>query len=184
MADTIAAAVYGEALFEAACVRGKQKEILEEVNCIAQLIDTSPELQEFLRSPVVPAEEKKQFIKSSLHGVFSEEMIHFLFVLIDKERIWHISRIARCYKTLYERQRGESTGKIFSAVPLSAAQIESSEASVSALLRKKVRLKNCIDPSLIGGVVIQVDGKCIDRSLKGELKQLKDELKQPVARKS
>lgn len=184
MADTVVAVVYGEALFEAACERGKQKEILEEVICVAQLMDTSPKLQEFLRSPAVPAEEKKQFIKSSLHGVFSEEMIHFLFVLIDKERVWHIGRIARCYKTLYERQRGESTGKIYSAVPLSAAQIESSEASVSALLRKKVRLENCVDPSLIGGVMIQVDGKRIDRSLKGELKQLKEELKQPAVRKS
>ncbi|MGN1415019.1 MAG: ATP synthase F1 subunit delta [Anaerovoracaceae bacterium] len=180
MEGTFVAKTYGEALFEAAGERGKQTEILEEVLCLAQLLETSPELQAFLRNPTIPAEEKKQFVESALHEVFSEEMILFLFVLIHKDRIWHLGRIARYYKMLYERQRAESTGKIYSAVPLSIAQVSAFEEAVSALLRKKVRLERCMDPALVGGVIIQVDGKCIDRSVKGELEQLAGELKQPV----
>lgn len=178
MADSLVSRIYGDALFEAAGEAGKRKQVLEEIQCMAELVETSPQLQEFLRSPAIPAEEKKAFTGAALRDVFSSEMVNFLFVLIDKERIWHIGRIARRYKVLYDREMGVSTGKIYSAVPLTEQQVSESAEAVSGLFQKKVLLENQTDPDLLGGVKIQVDGKLIDRSLRGELSRLQQSLRE------
>jgi ATP synthase F1 delta subunit len=169
MGDSLVASTYGRALYEAAQELKKEVQILDEVTCLADLIDEEKVLREILVSPAVSEAEKKQLTEHVLRGRVSDEMINFLFVLIDKERVWHLPRIARYYRKLYDRDRGMLAGCIYSAVPLSDAQLSSSEAAMSALLGKNVSLENRIDDSLIGGVKIQAGGKMIDRSLKGEL---------------
>ena len=43
------------------------------------------------------------------------------------------------------------------------------EAKLSTKLNKKVILKNIVDDTVVGGVVVEVDGKRIDGSVKGRL---------------
>ena len=73
--------------------------------------------------------------------------------------------------------REQAYGKIYSARPLSEAQLTKFEEETGALLREKVQLKNKVDPSLLGGVKIMVDGKLIDASLRSQLKALEDKMK-------
>ena len=106
------------------------------------------------------------------------EMLHFLYVLLDKGRIWHIDSMAKQYRKLYEEDRSIAEGKIFSAVPLTAEQAEEMSRQVSFLLQKKVSLTGEVDRTLIGGVKIQADGRIIDRSLRGDLERLRKQLQE------
>ena len=177
MGDSLVASTYGRALYEVAQEAEKEEQILAELDCLTSLLESEKMLRELLVSPAVPAEEKKQFTEHTLRGRVSDEMVNFLFVLIDKERVWYLDRIARFYRKLYDLERGVASGKIYSAVPLSETQVESSAQAMSDLLGKHVDLKNEVDAQLIGGVKIQVDGNLVDRSLKGELSQLLASLK-------
>lgn len=166
------AQAYGKALYEAAEAAGKEEQILEEITCLAGLMETEDAFRKFLGSPAVTKEAKKEFAETSLRGQVSDEMVNFLFVLIDKERVWHLARIARVYRRRFDEERNVAEGKIYSAAPMPEDQVESTEAAMSRLLGKRVELENEVDTRLIGGMKIQVDGKLLDRSLKGELAML------------
>ena len=177
MGDSIIALTYGGALYEAAREAGKEEQILEEVTCLAELMETEEDLRQYLGSPAVTKEEKRALAEAALRGRVSDEMVHFLFVLIDRDRIWHLARIARVYRRRFDEERNVAEGTIYSAVPMTETQVESTGEAMSRLLGKRVELENEVDASLLGGVKIQVDGKLVDRSLKGELSLLLSALK-------
>lgn len=146
MGDSLVASTYGRALYEAAQDAGREEQILQELDALTELLESEKTLRELLVSPAVPADEKQEFTDKVLRGRISDEMVNFLFVLIDKERVWYLGRIARYYRRLYDQDRGITSGKIFSAVPLSEAQVSSSAEAVSGLLGKHVILENEVDP--------------------------------------
>lgn len=178
MAETLVALTYGTALYEAAKDGGKVREISAEMALLAKLFEQEEGFRDFLISPAINAAEKKQIIGNIFEERFCRETIHFLFILIDKERTWHLGRIARQYQRFYDRDGGLTAGKIYSAAPLNEKQMLRFEEEMSRLLRQKVELKNRVDPSLIGGVKIKVDSKLIDQSLRADLNQLLERLKQ------
>ena len=99
-----------------------------------------------------------------------------LFVLVDKGRFQYYHNIVKEYKRLVDVHKGEGKGKVYSAVPLSEEQMKRFEEQASKLLQEKIRLKNVVDESLIGGVKLLVDGKIIDASLRGKLDRLSKEI--------
>ena len=111
-----------------------------------------------------------------MQPAFSQEMLNFVYVLIDKGRTSQIKKIAKRYIELYDKDRGIAEGKVFSVVKLTPDQIQKFETEMSRLLQRNIKLENRVDPSLIGGVKIQVGGKMIDQSYRGDLERLREEL--------
>ena len=176
MAESVVSLTYGAALYEAAKDVGKVEQILDEVQQLSRLIEGSEEISEFLNSPAIAPKEKKDVVEKTQKGIFCDEIINFVFVLIDKDRTAEIKRIARHYRRLYDQDAGVAEGVIYSVVPLKDEQLHRFEEEMSRLLQKKVKLKNRIDKKLIGGIKIQVDGKMIDQSYQHDLYRLLKEL--------
>ncbi len=178
MAESVVALTYGAALFEAAQELGREDEFLQELDTLKAVLEDVPGFEEFLRSPAITGEEKKKVISTTLEGKLSREMINFLFVLVDKSRTSQIMRIRHQYIELYDKERGQAYGEIFSADPLTDEQLTRFEQEMSKLLKKNIKLENIVEKELLGGVKIQVDGKMIDKSIKGDfdalLRSLKD----------
>ena len=72
-----------------------------------------------------------------------------------------------------DEKDGVSRGVVYSVIPLTEENITSLESETGKTLSKNVKLENRIDASLIGGVVVYVDGKLIDLSIKKRLSNLK-----------
>lgn len=177
MAESVVSLTYGTALYEAAKERGKTEQILKEIIELSHLVRKELDLKEFLDSPAITIKEKKEVADRIFRGYFCDEIVNFLFVLIDKGRTSDIVRIRKDFVSLYDKEKGIAEGKIYSTIELSEEQKEQFEKEMSKLLRKNVKLRNVIDKSLIGGVKIQADGKLIDKSLKADLRHLFDDLK-------
>ena len=176
MAESVVSLTYGTALYEAAKDLGREEEFLTEIKQLAMLTEAYREFAEFLNSPAIMPKEKKEAVRNIMQDGFAQEMINFVYVLIDKGRTAEIKKIAKQYVRLYDEERGIAEGKIFSVVKLTPDQVQKFEAEMSRLLRKNIKLENRIDQSLIGGIKIQVDGKMIDQSYKGDLERLRKKL--------
>lgn len=177
MAESVVSLTYGAALFEAAKELGKEDEFLRELETLDEILADTPEFAEFLDSPAIVGADKKRILTNSLEGRFSREMVNFLFVLVDKNRTAEIRKIRKQYIRLYDKERGLAEGEIYSADPLSEEQHARFEAEMSKLLQKNIKLRNIVDKNLIGGIKIQVDGKMIDRSIRGDLDAMLRSLK-------
>ena len=164
MAELAVDLTYGTALMEAARELGKEDQILEEAQAVVQLIEDEPDLHQFINYPGVSADEKKEVLKNIFEGRICEELLNFLYILVDKRRTMNFGRIIKVYKSLIEKEEGVSYGTVYSVVKLSDERIAELEEQTSKLLQMKVKLENEIDPSLLAGFKVLVEGKIIDAS--------------------
>lgn len=167
---------YGEALFEVARDAGKTKEIQAELVALHEIFQSEDSLYEFVKTPTISAEDKKKAARAIFEGKISSEVLNFLYILIDKRRVFNFWGIAKAYKCLMDEAEGITYGEAYSVIELKETELARLEEEASKLLRKRVKLENKIDESLIGGVKIYVDGKLIDGSIKKRLQDLKEVL--------
>jgi ATP synthase F1 delta subunit len=170
------AMTYGTALYEAARDVGKVEAIAEELTALDQIFKGEQAFFDLIRNPGVDAAGKKKSISNVFEGRVADELLNFLFILIDKRRIGQFSAIVKAYHKQVDDNLGVSAGTAYSAMPLDAARLRRFEEETGKLLKKNVRLENMIDTELIGGVKILIEGKLIDASIKKRLSSLKEQL--------
>ncbi len=168
---------YGTALFEAAGETGKTDLINEEAGQLLELFRQEPDLHKFVNSPGIAAEEKKSVLENIFRGRICDELLNFLFILTDKGRMVHFEKIIKFYRKLLDKQEGVSYGTVFSAAPLTDEHISKLEEDASKFFRVNVKLANEIDPKLIGGVKLLVEGKLIDASVRKRFDDLSSQIR-------
>lgn len=175
MAELTIDLTYGTALFGAAADLG-QKEIMEDANQVLEIMKQNPDLHKFMNYPAISAVEKKNAMEKIFGSNVCEAFLNFLYVLIDKGRTRHLENIIKVYKNLIDKEEGYSYGTVYSVEPLKEDRIQGLEADVSKLLNVNVRLTNEIDPKLIGGIKILVEGKVIDASIRKKFDDLESQI--------
>ena len=164
---------YAEALLELV----KDKQLLLKANTdllvINDILSNSIDLQSTLRNPLISIITKKNIIQTLFQDIVDDYILKFLFVLVDRRRIFLLNIIIDKYFDLvYEL---ESTVVVQLATPIAF-----SESQQNAIIDKikvmtqsnHVKLIMNIDPNLIGGFVITIGSKVLDTSLAGKLKQI------------
>lgn len=177
IAELGVARTYADALYSVAVDAKKTKKIADELDEVAALALENRELTLLIESPAVPTKDKQETIEKLFTGKVSPELVNFLCVLVAKRRGAALQLVARVYRHLLNENEGFSSGNVYSAVKLTKKQIQALEKETSKLLNERIRLVNEIDERVIGGVVIFVDGKLIDASIRTELESLREELK-------
>ena len=130
-----------------------------------------------MTDPSLSVARKKELIKNVFEGRVSKETESFLYILVDKGRLHNYGDILKEFDKLKNEAEGFGEGVIYSARLLNEEQLQKLEAETGKLLGKKIRLKNLIDESLIGGVKIITEGKIIDASIRNRLDRLYTEIK-------
>ena len=172
MAELTVDMTYGNALFRAAEETGKTDVIEEEATALLDIFRKEPDLYAIINDPVISAAEKKNLLDKIFSGRISQELLNFLYVLVDKGRTRHYERIIRAFKELRNREEGVAYGTVYSVQPLQEEQMERLRQETEALVKSRVKLENEIDSSLIGGFRIMINGRMIDASLKKRLNDL------------
>ena len=104
-------------------------------------------------------------------------LLPFLCLLVKKHRIASFDDIESCFASLCDEASSTTRGIVYSASPLSREELTSIEASLGKKTSAEVKLRNVVDPSLLGGVKVSLGDKVYDGSLKGKLDNLAKQLK-------
>lgn len=177
MAELTIDLTYGTALYEAAKELKIEKQIMEEATAVLDILKQEPDLHAFINFPSISADEKKTVIKNIFGQKISDELMNFIYVLIDKRRTMHLEKMIKVYKKLIDKEEGLSYGTVYSVDPLSEGRIAELEEETSKLLKTSVMLNNESDPRLIGGIKIMVDGKIIDASIRKKFTDLENQIR-------
>lgn len=151
--------------------------IYEQYHEVEEVIKNNQNLYEVICAPVMSATERKNVMSALFADKIDKKLLHFFYILIDKERANIILDVCKKFKQIIREDKNELVGTIFSAKELTDSEIDEFEKKVSKLFSKKVELENEVDTSLISGVKILVNNKIIDVSIKHELEKLKKELR-------
>ena len=166
---------YASALF--ALVEGNRyEEYLEAVRETEKNLQENPEFLAFLSSYDIVLSEKEKAIEKIYGGWKLPYYTDFLKLLTKKHRVGKFDIVSREFGELVCEKLGILEGIIYSVNKLEAAKIKTVEDAFAKKLGKKVELKNIVEPGLIGGVKVALDGKVYDGSLRSRLMGLGETL--------
>jgi len=169
---------YARALFELARDADQTGPVLDELRSFAALLQKEGRIRAYLLSPEVEKKNKQEMVESLLRGQSSPMIRQFIKLLLEKGRQNHLGQIVEAYSKLHDKSIGRVRARVFSAVPLQEVQMEQIRQQVGRYLKSEVLLENKVDAAILGGVIIEFSGVVIDGSLRHQLNQLRQELRQ------
>ncbi len=171
---------YAGALFELARDAGAVDAVEGDLDTFARMLAESADLTRLVRSPVFGADEQTRAISAVLDRAGIAGLAgNFVKLAARNRRLFALSDMISGYRLLAAAHRGETTADVTSAEPLSDRQIAALKAALRGVTGgKDVKLVSSVDASLIGGLVVKVDSRMVDTSLKSKLSHLKVALKE------
>ena len=169
---------YASALFDVAIADGCVEEIHEGLKTIKEVLGDSEEIKELLSSPAIPKEDRTKIVEDSFGGKVHEDLVAFLCVLTQKGHIRDIDECFEVFDEIYKESAKKSTAYVTSAVELDESAKVKLIDKLQQLTGHLVEAKYRIDESLIGGLVVEIDGRRLDGSLKRRLKEIKEVMEQ------
>lgn len=180
--DLAVGRLYAEAMLALGEESGQSDALLEELQDLAGFLDQNPKLEHFLASPLVDEEGRARVIEELFRGRTSDLLADSLQVINRKGRLGQMRAIAEAYRRAHRDRRGWVDVHVRTAVPLTGALRTRLEDAIAAFTGKQPALFEKTDPSLIGGVVVEVEGKKIDASVASRLRVLSAALSARAAR--
>ena len=113
-------------------------------------------------------------IEQAFGGRVPERVLCYLMLLCEKGRMDSFMRSVDEYNALYDASERISDVKVTSAVPLTEAEKQKLERKLEAVLGGTVNAAYAVDESLLGGLMVEADGKIMDGSLRRRLREIKD----------
>lgn len=163
---------YASALFEAGIDLENIKLFNDELVFLGKVFKEEEKLLKILGHPKIGKAEKREIMDNLFKGRLSEEMINFLYILIDKRREGYILEIIEEYRKMFNKHENIIKVVAITAVPMEERAKDKLSLVLKDKLKKTIELTNEIDSKLIGGVLLKVEDKLIDGSIKNQLESI------------
>ena len=170
---------YGKALFLLTEETRTTKTVAEELLGVRKLLCENPRYIKLLDTPALAKEEKLALVDrafASLDG----NLLNFLKILCEKHAVYQLPRVADVYAALYDEARGIERVEAVTAVAMTEKQLSALTNKLAALTGKSIVIRNTIDPTILGGVVLRYAGTQLDGSLRARLESFEKSLKDLV----
>jgi F-type H+-transporting ATPase subunit delta len=167
---------YTKALFELA-QESQQEEIIRRELEQFYAVYRNSELQEVLTNPALDADKRNNILlRVTETQQLSALTIRFLAILLARDRLKYLPEIVSCYRRLLNEARGRVEAKAVGASPLEPAMVDRLRQVLQGIAGKEVVLQQETDPGLIGGVLVELEGKVYDGSVRTQLENMKQRI--------
>ncbi|WP_332650669.1 F0F1 ATP synthase subunit delta [Lysinibacillus sp. 54212] len=164
---------YAEALFGLASNQNIIAEVSADLKELSKVVETTPELLSLVNAPKISAEQKKAMLATILVNVNSA-VLNTINLLVDKKRINEIAEVAQEFQALAASAQGAAEATVFSTRALTDEERAEISASFAKLVEmEKLDITNVIEPSLIGGIRVQIGNYIYDSTVAAKLDGLK-----------
>jgi F-type H+-transporting ATPase subunit delta len=171
----VAQRMYARALFEAAQEEGRLEQVAADLAAIARSLDDVPELGSILRNPQVePA--GKAAVLVEITGGADELVRNFVRLVAEKGRAGELPEMSAELEAMVARSQNRLALELQTAQELSDEEAAAIVETIEAASGREVEATRSVDPSLIGGIVLQVGSFRADGSVRGRLERLRNEL--------
>ncbi len=168
---------YSLALYELADEAKVVKEIEKQVEALVSVIKTNVDLDFFIKNPTTKKEDQESIIKQISEKFNLNKLLSkFLCFLIYKRRFFYVEKILTDFIETCSKKRGEIKAELIVAKDISKDEIKKIEDNLLSTFDSKIKLNFKKDPSLIGGLIIQVSSTMIDTSIRNKLQKIENKL--------
>ena len=165
---------YALALYEVAEEKNKVDEYLQDLREICDLIDNNKEFYEVIKHPQISTKQKKKTFINIFKGNIDEELLSFLLILIEKDRIMYLKEKLNEMEKIDLERKNTLRGVVKTTIPMKDDQYEKLLSKLEKKYNKKIILERIVDPSILGGIYVRVNNEIMDGTVKLRLEELRE----------
>jgi len=165
---------YANATYIAASKSSSLDKVEEELLAIKNSAENSKEFASFLENPLISRDNKSKSVEELLKGKTTPVTMNLMTTLAGNARLNSIVGITDNFIQLMKAKRGEVEATIISAEPLTKTQTAAVSDAMKGQFPKgaKVLLKTEVNPSILGGLQIQIGDKFLDLSVGSRIEEV------------
>lgn len=164
---------YALALLDLADEKKQLDQVADDLRGLKALLEESEDLRRLVRSPLFSRDQQAAAVAAVADRLGVSDMTRkFVLVVAQNRRLFALDSMIDGYLAELARRRGEVQAHVTAARALSGAQLQSLDETLRGIVGGKVDIDVTVDPSLIGGLVVQVGSRMIDSSLRTKLQRL------------
>jgi len=169
---------YARALLQLANANKQADAIRGELKSLREILVGNPTFKALLSDPGISTARRDTLLKRTFTGRASPVLLNFLGLLNSKGRITLLGEIIDAYEDMLEAQLGNVEVDVTVSQKLSPEQLERVREKVSAAIKRNAVIHQYVDDSIIGGLVLRVQDKLIDASVRNQLEMMRRQLLQ------
>ena len=172
--------VYGGALYQLAAEESISEAILAQLQALDESFRETGEFLTLMDSPALPKAERCGILQESFGGKVHPYVLNFLKILTEEGHIRRFSECFRAYRERYNEENHILPVTAVSAIPLSQDQMQRLTEKLQSITGATVALDNRVDPSCLGGIRLDLQGKRLDDTVAHRLREIRELLQKTV----
>ena len=166
------ALTYGGALYDLAREESLEEQILGELHAVSDLFRQNPDYGRLLMEPSIEKQEREKLIDEAWGGSVHPYTQNFMKLLCDNGTISALPDCFEAFRGRYNRDHDIIDVCAVSAVPLTEAQAARLREKLEAKCKKHVELTVQTDPTLLGGIRLELPDRQLDGTVQSHLNQI------------
>jgi F-type H+-transporting ATPase subunit delta len=167
---------YANALFTVAEAEGNLDTVEDELFRFGRTLEGSDALKNTLTDDLIPAAKRQAVVEDLLGGKSSSTTSQLVSFVVGSGRGRDLPAIIAKLVERAAATKSKAVAEVRSAIELTDDQKTRLAAALANATGKSIELKVIVDPSILGGIVAQIDDQVIDGSVRTRLDQLKAKL--------
>ena len=167
---------YAKALLQVAIEQNILEDVRKDMTFLNTLILTVEDFMRVLNSPVVKPSEKQAIMKAAVASQISDTSFKFLEMVILHRRENRLEDIIRNFQDQYRAHKGILTASLTTPIAIDAKITQQISDLLKNKYNKNVELTPKIEPSIIGGFILQVEDLQFDSCVQTQLRKIRREL--------
>lgn len=170
---------YAEALADAATAHNLVEKIDNDVRVFAEMMASSRELHDLFASPIVSKTDKLRVLEALIARVRPDQMTaNLLRTMLSHDRLHHLGEVYEQFRREMNERKGLIIAEVTTAAEVGRAEREKLGRTLEQMTGKRVEFRFKTDASLIGGLVTRIGSVVYDGSVRTQLQEIKEQLKQ------
>jgi F-type H+-transporting ATPase subunit delta len=168
---------YAAALADVVIERKEEREVQQEVDQWASMIETNPQLKDVFANPTIAYDEKQNLLEELIARTrVRPTTASFLRVLLRNQRLSQLRDVAERFSQVLDERGGLVSASVTTAKPIPEDVQNKLRETLAAATGRRVRVTFNTDESIIGGLVARIGSTIFDGSVQNRLERLSEEL--------
>lgn len=164
---------YARALIGAAASAGVADQVLDQLHVLVNdYLGGNDKLAAAFASPRIDEAEKSRVIDKLFGGQFHPVLINFLKIMGKRGRLGYVGAVRTAAESLRDEMQGRLVAEVRTAVPLDDSSRALVISRLESVMKKKVRLRETVDPTLIGGMIVRIGDTVFDSSVANQIDKM------------
>lgn len=177
---TQTARLYGGSLYELAAEEQLTEVMMQQIQEIRGIFRENPEYLRLLAEPSIPFEERKGLIETAFGAQTERYLVNFIKLLCERNLLTEYAGCCEEFIKRYHADHGIVEAVVISAVALSQEQATALQQRLEKVSDKKVSLTTQVDPTVLGGIRVELEGKQLDGTIQGRLTGISKKLNEII----